>query len=190
MLWNPYSWGTYSRGRKAAYITVQPTLHVPTSKQIFPWRTSIKASFSSDCLNHCFVALLQAIRCAGNYSAFLGGRNKTELHYFEKGKKKTTTTKKTFLVSKTVSKRLQCPTLPACSSGLLNWTFQIIWMPAQIIWLGLDCWQVGCYFGNFEFGKKISAHGTQTIQSDYSLAGKPYPLEAVDEALPLAANLL
>lgn len=37
---------------------------------------------------------------------------------------------------------------------VLNWTFLIIWMPAQIIWQRLDCWQVGCCLGNFEFNKK------------------------------------
>jgi len=73
-----------SRGRRAAHGTIQLTLRVPASTENFPWRTSIKASFGSDCLNHCFVPLLQAICCAGNYCAFLGGRNQTELYSFEK----------------------------------------------------------------------------------------------------------
>lgn len=75
----------------------------------------------------------------------------------------------------------------------LNWTFQIIWMPAQIIWQRLDCWQVGCCSGNFKLDKKKkikSIYKTQNGQTDYSLAGKPYPLEAVDQALSLAASLL
>lgn len=51
---------------------------------------------------------------------------------------------------------------------------------------GLLLWQ-------FQVGqkKKIkSIYKTQNGQTDYSLAGKPYPLEAVDQALSLAASLL
>ena len=46
----------------------------------------------------------------------------------------------------------------------LNWTFQIIWMPAQIIWHGLGCWQVGCYFGNFQWGKKKKKKKNQSTK--------------------------
>lgn len=51
---------------------------------------------------------------------------------------------------------------------------------------GLLLWQ-------FRTGqKKIikSIYKTQNGQTDYSLAGKPHPLEAVDQALCLAASLL
>lgn len=70
---------------------------------------------------------------------------------------------------------------------------------STIIWQKLDCWQVGCYYGNFQIkikkkekrkNRKKSIYKTQNGQTDYSLAGKPHPLKAVDQALPLAASLL
>lgn len=84
----PIRLGTDRLQRKEGHLPNHPTHSSCACKYtgFFPWRTSIKASFGSDCLNHCFALLLQAIRCAGNYCAFLGGRNQTEL--YSSGKKK------------------------------------------------------------------------------------------------------
>lgn len=115
------------------------------STWIFPWRTSIMASFGSDCLN-CFFAppLLQAIRCAGNHCVFL----EAEI------KQNCIPLKNLFLSVKQFQKAFSAPLLlPAAL--FLNRTFQIIWTAAQIVWQTLGCWQVGCYFGNFHIKKKI-----------------------------------
>lgn len=77
------------------------------STWIFPWRTSIMASFGSDCLN-CFFAPPPA---AGHTLCrkplrISRGRNQTELYSFEKS----------FSVSEAVSKSLQCSSPLACGS--------------------------------------------------------------------------
>jgi len=53
---------------------------------------------------------------------------------------------------------------------------------------GLLLWQFPV--GKKKKKEKKSIYKTQNSQTDYSLAGKPYALEAVDQALPVAVSLL
>lgn len=151
MLWKPaaHTAGgqTDSRGRRAAYRTIQPALHVPASTQIF-FLGGLPSRMLKSLL--CTPAAGQTLR---RKLLSISRRQNSNRIVFLLGKKQTN--KKSFPVSETVfkmSSMLLSSCLQLCFS---NWTSQIMWMPAQIIWQRLDCWQVGCCFGNFQLKKSL-----------------------------------
>lgn len=144
----PVSWGTERLHRKEGHLPNHPTHSSCAFKYTdfflgeFPLRPPQLRSLKS-----LLCTPLQAIHCVRKYCSFLGGRNQTELYSFAKNKD-------LFLSVKQFQNVFNALLLLSAALFFLNWTFQIIWMPAQIIWQRLDCWQVGCCSGNFKLDKK------------------------------------
>lgn len=139
----PVSCGDRQTGKRATYQTIQPTLHGPA--QIFflgelPSRSpQLRSPKSLLCTP------LQDIHCVGNYCGIPRRQKSNRIVFLWKKNPIFSCQRNSFKMSSMLFSSQQL---------VFNSTFQITWMPTQNIWQRLDCWQVGCYSGNFEPDKK------------------------------------
>lgn len=99
---------------------------------------------SSDHLNHCFAPHYRTYT-VGNYCGIPRRQKSNRIVFLRKKNPIFSCQRNSFKMSSMLFSSQQL---------VFNSTFQITWMPTQNIWQRLDCWQVGCYSGNFEPDKK------------------------------------